>query len=322
MKHLLFRTSAHRALAILLALIVATIVIARFGVSASSGSASAALADQSPDAVTVRAAKRGNPRMNLQDGRSAVATYKNATTKVVSNSLSGARSLSLASGDLNVDGYPDLVAGYTSTNGSFVTVSLGNPEAFAPTKPETIEAIKNGQFHDSFLPDAAVLPVPEAPDFLAVGDFDRDGRLDILTATRGNDTMYLALGNEGGFAEPQSLHLPGAVTALVTGQTDNALSEVAVGVSSYAGSQVLVYAAKESVLTGTPVTYSLSATAMRPRRRPGTAIATARHFSQPVNLSPAVGSEPASLLMIASPSGIRQEANRSRGSTSPPRLRS
>ena len=57
--------------------------------------------------ISIHAAKRGNPRMNLQDGRSAVATYKNATSKVVSNSLSGARPLSLASGDLNVDGYPD-----------------------------------------------------------------------------------------------------------------------------------------------------------------------------------------------------------------------
>lgn len=236
MKHLLIRTSAHRALAIFLALFVTTIVIARFGVSASSGSsgssgsASVAQTGQSPEAVTVRAAKRGNPRMNLQDGRSAVATYKNAITKVVSNSLSGARSLSLASGDLNVDGYPDLVAGYTSANGSFVTVSLANPEAFAPTRPETIEAIKNGQFHDSFQPNAALLPVPEAPEFLAVGDFDRDGRLDILTATRGNDTMYLALGDEAGFSVPQALHLPGTVTAMVTGQTDNALAEVAVGI--------------------------------------------------------------------------------------------
>ena len=124
--------------------------------------------DRSQGTITVHAAKRGNPRMNLQDGRSVAAA---------SASLSGARPLSLASGDLNVDGYPDLVTGYASANGSFVTVRLGNPEAFGPTRPETIEAIKNGQFHDSFLPDVALLPVPEAPEFLAVGDFDRDGRL-------------------------------------------------------------------------------------------------------------------------------------------------
>ncbi|HLN99311.1 MAG TPA: CSLREA domain-containing protein, partial [Pyrinomonadaceae bacterium] len=264
MKHLLFRISAHRAFAISLALLVTTIVIAQFGASASSGSSGSASIAQAgqAEAITVRAAKRGNPQMNLQDGRSAAATYKDANTKAVSNSLSGARPLSLASGDLNVDGYPDLVVGYASANGDFVTVSLANPEAFAPTKPETIEAIKNGQFSQSFLPEVAVLPVPEAPEFLAVGDFDRDGHLDILTATRGNDTIFLALGDEkGGFSAPQSLHLPGAVTAMVTGQTDNALSAVAVGIQSYAGSQVLVYAARQSVLTDTPVIYSLPATA-------------------------------------------------------------
>ena len=288
MTYLPFRISAHRALAILLALFITTIVIARFGVSASSGlsgSASVAQVEPSSDAVSVRAAKRGNPRMNLQDGRSGVATtYKNAATREVSNSLSGARPLSLASGDLNVDGYPDLVTGYASANGSFVTISLGNPEAFSPTKPETIEAIKNGQFHDSFLPGAALLSVPEAPEFLAVGDFDRDGHLDILTATRGNDTMYVTLGDEGGFSAPQSLHLPGAVTAMVAGQTDNALSEVAFGISSYAGSQVLVYAAKESVLTATPITYSLPATA--------TALAIGQFDdSSPMDLAAAAGNQ-------------------------------
>lgn len=40
---------------------------------------------QSTEAITVHAEHRGNPRMNLQDGRSTAATYKNLTTKVVSN---------------------------------------------------------------------------------------------------------------------------------------------------------------------------------------------------------------------------------------------
>ena len=287
MEHLVSRKSAHRVVAILQALLVTAIVIARFGASASSGvagSTPASQVDQSQATITVHAAKRGNPRMNLQDGRSVAANYKDATTHAASTSLRGARPLSLALGDLNVDGFPDLVAGYASANGSFVTLRLGNQEAFGPTKPETIEAIKNGQFHDSFLPDVAVLPVPEAPDFLAVGDFDRDGRLDILTATRGNDTMYIALGDEGGFSAPQSLHLPGAVTAMVTGRTDNALSEVAVGISSYAGSQVLVYAAKQSVLIDTPVTYSLPETA--------TAIALGQlDDSSPMDLAVAAGNE-------------------------------
>jgi len=235
-----------------------TVVIARFGVSASSKPSAGSPAS----AVTVHAAKLGNPRMNLQDGRAQVAKYKNAATGEVSTAVNGARPLSLATGDLNVDGYPDLLCGYTGENGSFVTVSLGNPEAFGPTRRETIDAVSTGNFHDSFLPDAVVVPVPVAPDFLAVGDFDRDGQPDILTATRGNDTIYIAEGREaGGFSEPQALHLPGAVTALVSGQTDNALGEVAIGIANSEGSQVLVYASKESVLTGTPVSYSIPAMA-------------------------------------------------------------
>src|SRR5436190_1302730 len=112
MEHLVCSKSAHRVGAMLLALLVAAIVIARFGASASSGlpaSRIAIQAEQSKDAITVRAAKRGNPRMNLQDGRSAAANYKDATTHAASTSLSGARPLSLASGDANGDGFPDLV---------------------------------------------------------------------------------------------------------------------------------------------------------------------------------------------------------------------
>ncbi|MEP6819604.1 MAG: CSLREA domain-containing protein, partial [bacterium] len=258
MKSVFFRTSTLRAFAVVLALLITTAVIARFGVSASSRASAGGPAN----AITVRAAKRGNPRMNLQDGHAVVANYKNAATREASTAVNGARPLSLATGDLNVDGFPDLLCGYTSESGSFVTVSLGNPEAFGPTRRETIDAVSSGNFHDSFLPDATVIPVPVAPDFLAVGDFDRDGRLDILMATRGNDTIYIAEGKEaGGFSEPQALHLNGAVTALATGQTDNALAEVAVGVSGYEGSQVLVYASKESLLTSTPVSYSVPAMA-------------------------------------------------------------
>jgi len=263
MRYLPSRKTELRAAAILIALVISTLVIARFGVSASSdpkGSAAVVQSEQAP-AIAVQAAKRGNPRMNLQDGRSAAASNKDMT-HAESKSLSGARPLALASGDVNGDGFPDLIAGYTSANGSFLTLSIGNPEAFAPTKAETIEAIKTGQFHDSFLPDVAMLPLPEAPDFLAVGDFDRDGRLDILTAAKGSDTLYLTAGEArlGEFSTAQALQLPGVVTTLATVTADG-LSKLAVGLATATGPRVALFATKESVLTDTPATYSLPAAA-------------------------------------------------------------
>ena len=96
---------------------------------------------------------------------------------------------------------------------------FGDPEAFGPTKPETIAGIKNGNFPASFLPDAWVVSVPEAPDYLAVGDFDRDGSLDILTAARGSSEIYfLSEGENGAFGVERRLSLPGVITALATGR--------------------------------------------------------------------------------------------------------
>src|SRR6266513_2565917 len=102
MQHLVFGRSKHRVFAILLAVLVTAIVIVRFGASASSrvaGTTPVAQVDQSQATITVRAAKRGNPRMNLQDGRSVAASYQDATTHAASSPLTGTRPLSLASGD-------------------------------------------------------------------------------------------------------------------------------------------------------------------------------------------------------------------------------
>ena len=70
MAYFVLRTAVSRGFAVLLAILVTGIVIAQLRTSASSGldaSTSAAQVGRPHDAVAVRAAKRGNPRMNLQD---------------------------------------------------------------------------------------------------------------------------------------------------------------------------------------------------------------------------------------------------------------
>ncbi len=267
MKHRGLSTSAHRVGVILLAMLVTAIVVARLGASASSGSRGPA-ADKSERTITARAAHRGNPWLNLQDGREQATTYvaareSQAASTHAQPNLDQARPLSLASNDLNVDGFPDLACGYATANGGLVVLHFGDPEAFGPTKPETIEGIKNGQFPASFLPDAAVLSVPEAPDFLAVGDFDRDGRLDILTAARGSSEIYfLSEDQNHEFGAPQGLSLPGQITALATGRDNTSpFGDLAVGINSGLGPQVLFYSTTRSLLEETPAIYALPAEA-------------------------------------------------------------
>ena len=260
MKHRVLRKSTGRVGVALLAVLATAILVARFGAIASSGASAAG--SQKANPIVARAAHRGNPWLNLQDGREDQANYVASTQSQVA-AMSQARPLSLASNDLNGDGFPDLACGYATANGGSVVLHFGDPEAFGPTKPETIAGIKNGNFPASFLPDAWVVSVPEAPDYLAVGDFDRDGSLDILTAARGSSEIYfLSEGENGAFGVERRLSLPGVITALATGRDNTSpYADLAVGINSGNGPQVLFYSTTRSVLEETPVSYALPAEA-------------------------------------------------------------
>jgi uncharacterized protein (TIGR03437 family) len=87
---------------------------------------------------------------------------------------------SVAVGDFNGDGKPDLV---TAIAGNFVTVFAGNGA---------------GGFAES-----GVFPVGSFPQSVAVTDFNLDGKLDLVTANSGNNTVTVLLGDgSGAFAPP------------------------------------------------------------------------------------------------------------------------
>src|SRR5205085_4596279 len=160
---------------------------------------------------------------NFQDGRTLNPEYKSAglqSVKLEQEMKPGqATPVSLASEDVNADGFPDLIAGYAGSSGGMLALHLGNPEAFAPKNPETIRAIGQSQFPDPFLKGATVIWTPDVPDFLVVGDFNRDGKLDILTAAKGGNALHLLAGNDDhGFNPPEDISLPGDVTALTATQ--------------------------------------------------------------------------------------------------------
>uniref|UniRef100_UPI00286B474C FG-GAP repeat domain-containing protein n=1 Tax=Tabrizicola sp. TaxID=2005166 RepID=UPI00286B474C len=219
-------------------------------------------------AVAVRAAKRGYPLINFQDGRSLKAEYKSAgleSARLEQEMTPGqATPVSLASEDVNGDGFPDLIAGYSGSSGGMLALHPGNPEAFAPKNPETIRAIGNSQFPDPFLANARVMWTPDAPDFLAIGDFNRDGKLDILTAAKGSNALHLLAGDGNyGFNPPEDITLSGSVTAMAATQKneqDGGIS-IAVAINGSDGLTVLVYAEKQSILTQQPAAHPLPATA-------------------------------------------------------------
>jgi parallel beta-helix repeat protein len=200
---------------------------------------------QAPDAVgiapaVVQAAGRGNPWINLRDGAALPAVYTGAETAVRVLEANQAQPLTLAAGDFDEDGVPDLVAGYAippvATGGikGGLTLHRGNVAALFPYAPEAQRQRAAGTFTDAaFLAPARVFAAPVAADFLATGDFDGDGHLDVLVAARGDAALYWLPGDgRGAFGPAGRVALPGGVTALAVGEVNRAdgLADVVVGV--------------------------------------------------------------------------------------------
>lgn len=145
-----------------------------------------------------------------------------------------AQAVSLARGDFDQDGIEDLVAGYATPGGKGIVVLFrGNLDAFAPQSQGSWQAIANNDFPPTFLSLAAAFPIPAAADFLATGSFLGTDHMDVVTAKRGDSTLYLLAGDgNGNLASAEPIRLPGTVTAMAAGRfgASNSRSTVVVGI--------------------------------------------------------------------------------------------
>ncbi|MGC2301658.1 MAG: FG-GAP-like repeat-containing protein [Acidobacteriaceae bacterium] len=155
----------------------------------------------------------GRPLANLHNPQSLKVDYK-GRADVVSTLKAGAAPTTLATGDFDADGAPDLVSGYKTASGGIVTLLRGNPDAFAPRDPALYPAALKGKVPATFLSVATAFAVPESPDFLATGDFNRDGYRDLLVGTNGGGLYVLAGDGKGSLGTPHAVPLTGAVRTM------------------------------------------------------------------------------------------------------------
>ncbi len=100
-------------------------------------------------------------------------------------------------GDFNGDGIPDLVsANFNSSSPSTLSLFLGS---------------SNGTFGT-----ASSITVNNEPNFIAVGDFNGDGKADLAVTGYATNEVYVLLGNGSGGFSPQAIYTQG-VGSLIEG---------------------------------------------------------------------------------------------------------
>ncbi|HKP45404.1 MAG TPA: hypothetical protein VJT50_02290, partial [Pyrinomonadaceae bacterium] len=215
--------------------------------------------------VTVQAASRFNPYLNVkEDGRQMAVAYRGGSEATLALQQGTTSSRTLAAADFNGDGAPDVVAGYGFSGAGIVTIQKGNPEGFAPTDDSVFERMHQGYNPPSLLPTVDTYQVSAPVDFLQLGDFNRDGRQDVLIASRDGSLRLLPGDGQGGLGAEQQIALPGNVTSLTAGEfrAADGKVDIAVGIHGSQGPEVLVFDGATGGIGSEPLHFPVSGRAV------------------------------------------------------------
>ncbi|MCZ6757113.1 MAG: hypothetical protein O7C39_02415, partial [Bacteroidetes bacterium] len=207
-------------------------------------------------ATGVRAEKRGNPSINLTDGRLFEESYRGSFDAVYGLSSGAARPLSLTRSDFDENAMPDVVAGYATASGGLLTLRRGNADIISSMSIEALDRLRKGETtQNPFLDEIRVWTIPIEPAFLASGDFNDDGHIDLVAASEAGREMYWFFGTgNGSFAEPSRVEIDGNITVLKAGEfgRKNGLAELLVGITRDSGSAIKIFQGPDGAFQALP----------------------------------------------------------------------
>lgn len=208
---------------------------------------------QLSESVSIHLNTRVTSSINFSNGHDLLTDYEGTERARAALQTNIASPTALSSADFDEDGVPDLICAYRAPDGGIIALHRGN-------HPNTLQA-QEGQFTDApFLSAAKAFELPQAPDFVGAGDFDANGHQDLIVASRGSNMLFILEGDgHAGFGATKRIELPGAVTALATGEMNRAdgLEDIVVGILATDGPKVLAYENPEGASRATPEVFSL-----------------------------------------------------------------
>ncbi|HKS42340.1 MAG TPA: HYR domain-containing protein [Blastocatellia bacterium] len=220
---------------------------------------------QLSDSVSIHSNTRVTPSISVSNGRDLITDYEGTERACAALQNNLASPAALASADFDEDGVPDLICAYRAPDGGIIALHRGNQDAVYPNTSQAQRRKAEGQFTDApFLSAAKVFELPQAPDFVGAGDFDANGHQDLIIASRGSNTLFILEGDgKANFGATKRIELPGAVTALATGEVNRAdgLEDIVVGILAADGPKALVYESPEGASRAIPEAFNLSAEA-------------------------------------------------------------
>ncbi len=215
------------------------------------------------DTVAVQALGRGNPIINLENGRELITSYSGPDELRAAFEKNEAEPLTLAMADFDEDGVPDLVSGYALEGRGAFSVVRGNVDSIHPNAPAAVQRRASGNSTAApFLSPARLFGISVPSDFIGAGDFDADGHWDLVCAARfGQSLVWFAGDGLGSFSAAKQISLPGLVTAVTVGEANrrDGLNDVVVGVTSSEGSQLLVFEGPNGALNSQPESFAMPA---------------------------------------------------------------
>lgn len=206
--------------------------------------------------TSIRAQDRNNPLLSLNDGRELVTRYVGSESLRFAIEQNEASPHSLVSADFDKDGVPDIVCGYSTSNGGILALHRGNVDSIYPGSLEANRRKDEGTFTDApFLAPGYLFGVPDAVDFLGAGDFDADGQMDVIAGAKYGRSLWLLSGDGGcGFSPIREIKLPGVATAVAIGEVNrrDGLEDIVVAITDSKGSRLLIFEGARGALKNSP----------------------------------------------------------------------